>query len=65
MPSTGAPNVTLSEFTLSYKAANVAGAPLIKLTGCKITTGGIDVPQDGWISQTVDFVAKNYELTTV
>jgi len=56
---------TLAEFTLEFKLGKESGAPRFRATGCKFETGGVDIPQDGWITETMDFRAKSYELTTV
>lgn len=56
---------TLTEFDLVFRVGTEAGAPLVSLTGCVVETGSLEIPVDGWISEAIDFRAKNITLTTV
>jgi len=52
----------LSAFDLVFKIGTEEDAPAISLTGCVVSTGSIDIPQDGWIMGDIDFMAKSYTL---
>lgn len=58
-------NVTLKEWDMEFRAGNVSGAPVVRVTGCKADTGTLDIPQDGWLTESVDFHALTYQLTSV
>jgi len=56
---------TLDEFTLVFYASTATGSPKITLTGCKAESGSIDIPQDGELTESIDFRAKNITVETV
>jgi len=55
---------TLSVFDLVFKAANVTGAPWIYIYNCKLETGAIDIPQDGFLMEDYDFRGESIAVVT-
>jgi len=51
---------TLSEFTLQLTVT--PGSYPLTLTGCKFTKGSIKIPQDGFLTEDLDFVARAFEV---
>jgi hypothetical protein len=58
--STASPPV-LSKFDLVFKSSPT-GAPVVSLHDCVVSTGSIDIPQDGWLMGDIDFLAREYKL---
>lgn len=52
----------LTSFNLIFRAGEDASAPWIKLTGCRLESGTIDIPQDGWLMEDYDFRAESIEV---
>jgi len=61
---------TLTEF--NFTASLVTPTPetsgeiqYIKVIGCVPETGSLDIPQDGIFTESIDFIAKDFEIKTV
>jgi len=52
----------IEKFNLIFRAGTDTGAPWIKLTNCRLESGTIDIPQDGWLMEDYDFRAESIEV---
>lgn len=52
------PSGFLDEFDMQAQTSDQVDAPYIYLYECKIETVGIDIPQDGFITESIDFRAR-------
>jgi len=52
----------LQTFNLIFRAGTDANAPWIKLTNCRLESGTLDIPQDGWLMEDYDFRAESISV---
>lgn len=59
------PEEVLTAFNLEFRASTDSGAPTIKIGGCKVESGSLDLSQDGFLMGDIDFIASDYTITTL
>ena len=55
----------LTEFTVTFYNTTGTGGVKVTLSGCKMESGSIEIPQDGELTGSYDFRAKTISITTI
>lgn len=58
----GSPRGSLGEFSIKVSVADTT-PNVLTVTGCKPEAVSFDIPQDGFLTHSFDFIAKDFSIT--